>query len=134
MVTQWGFAKNKLSAVAWEQDGAWYGPQAASPETETQIDAEVKELVAEAYARCKKLLFDNREMVDEMTEMMIEQETIDYLELRALTKKYYPDGIPGAKGTAFMPLDEIAKLDGADAAGKDAAADKLAADFVASKK
>merc|ERR1719247_2303416 len=60
MVTQWGFAKNKLSAVAWEQDGPWYGPRAASPETETQIDAEVKELVAEAYARCKKLLFDNR--------------------------------------------------------------------------
>ena len=72
MVTQWGFSKNKLAAVAWEQDGPWYGPQAASPDTEVQIDNEVKLLVAEAYARCKKLLFENREMVDEMTEMMIE--------------------------------------------------------------
>ena len=28
----------------------------------------------EAYERCKKLLSDNRDMLDEMTEMMIEQE------------------------------------------------------------
>merc|ERR1719460_1106027 len=30
MVTQWGFAKDKLGATAWEMDGAWYGPKAAS--------------------------------------------------------------------------------------------------------
>jgi len=102
MVTQWGFAKDRLGAVAWENDqgrgGA--GPQAASPEMEKAIDKEVKMLVAEAYANCKKLLVDNREMVDEMTEMMIEKETLDYKELQELVAKYYPDGVPGTKGSA----------------------------------
>jgi len=107
MVTQWGFAKDKLGAVAWETDqgSGGLGPQAASPQMEAMIDLEVKELVAEAYKRCKELLYENREMVDEMTEMMIEQETLDYRELQALVDKYYPNGIPGAKGTAYMPKD-----------------------------
>jgi len=105
MVTQWGFSKNKLGATAWEVEGPWYGPKAASEDMEKQIDLEVKELVAEAYKRCKEMLYENREMVDEMTEMMIEHETLDYRELQALRNKYYPNGIPGAKGTAYMPKD-----------------------------
>merc|ERR1719253_805093 len=107
MVTQWGFAKNKLAPVAWEVDGSnWAGPQAASPEMEKMIDLEVKELVAEAYAKCKKLLTENREMVDEMTEMMIEQETLDYKQLQDLTNKYYPNGLPGAKGGSYKTLED----------------------------
>merc|ERR1719359_267361 len=55
MVTQWGFAKEKLGAVAWE------GPNGADPfrapgaseSREMQIDDEVKLLVAEAYAHTK---------------------------------------------------------------------------------
>jgi len=108
MVTQWGFSKNKLGAVAWEQDNSpWYGPKAASAPMEKAIDDEVKLLVADAYAKCKKLLSDNRDMFDEMTDMMIEQETLDYKELQDLLNKYYPDGVPGSKGKdAFKPLEE----------------------------
>merc|ERR1719261_1087078 len=52
MVTQWGFSKNKLGAVAWEQDNApWYGNKAASEDMEANVDAEIKELVTEAYDR-----------------------------------------------------------------------------------
>jgi len=98
MVTQWGFSKNKLGATAWEMDSPWYGPQAASSMMESRIDEEVKELVAEAYANCKTLLNENREMMEEMTEMMIESETLDYKELQDLVKKYHPNGIEGTKG------------------------------------
>jgi len=108
MVTQWGFSKEKLGAVAWENErgrgGA--GPQAASPEMEEKIDQEVTALVAEAYERCKKLITDNRDMLDEMTEMMIEQETLDYNQLLDLTKKYHPEGIEGTKGM-MTPLAEL---------------------------
>ena len=107
MVTQWGFAKNKLGAVAWETDGGnWAGPKAASERMEKMIDEEVKVLVAEAYATCKKLITDNREMVDEMTDMMIEKETLDYKELQDLVKKYYPDGL----GNEKIPLPASAAL------------------------
>merc|ERR1719261_1644077 len=75
MVTQWGYSKDKLGATAWEtqQGSGGFGPQAASPEMEALIDTEIKALVADAYAHCKKVLTDNREMLDEMTEMMIEE-------------------------------------------------------------
>jgi len=95
MVTQWGYSKEKLGAVAWEgPNGAdpFRAPGASEPRS-AAIDDEVKALVAEAYERTKKTLADNREMVDEMVEMMLEKETLDYKELLALTEKYHPGGI-----------------------------------------
>jgi cell division protease FtsH len=97
MVTQWGYAKDKLGAVAWEMpDGnGGFGPRAASPEMEEMIDQEVKLLVADAYKVCKDTMNANRPLVEDLTEMLIEKETVDYKELEALITKYHPDGIPG---------------------------------------
>merc|ERR1719263_1036310 len=108
MVTQWGYSKDKLGAVAWEmQDGAGgFGPQAASPLTEALVDAEVKKLVADAYSHCKAVLTANRPIFEELTEMLIEEETIDYKQLESLVKKYYPDGL----GTEKIPLPASAKV------------------------
>merc|ERR1719258_556162 len=95
MVTQWGFAKEKLGAIAWESpNGADpFRDPGASEVRSAEIDEEVKLLVAEAYAHCKKVLSDNRDMVDEMVEDMIEQETLDYQYVQDLTEKYHPGGI-----------------------------------------
>merc|ERR1712039_1102987 len=77
MVAQWGFAKESLSAIAWESpDGnGGFGPQGASLNMESQIDKEVKLLVAEAYAHCMKTLTENRQLVEDLTEMLLEKET-----------------------------------------------------------
>jgi len=98
MVTQWGYSKDKLGAVAWESpDGnGGFGPKAASPEMEEMIDSEVKALVASAYKVCKDTLNENRPLVEDLTEMLIEKETVDYKELEALVKKYHPNGIGAA--------------------------------------
>jgi cell division protease FtsH len=103
MVTQWGYSKDKLGATAWEtqQGSGGFGPQAASPEMEALIDAEIKVLVADAYTHCKKVLTENREMLDEMTEMMIEEETLDYNQLMDLSKKYFPNGVDNEPTLAF---------------------------------
>merc|ERR1711871_1044901 len=95
MVTQWGYSKNKLGAVAWEteQGNGGVGPQAASQAREKEIDEEVKLLVAKAYADCKATLQANRELLDEMCEDLIEKETLDYKELQELVEKYYPNGL-----------------------------------------
>uniref|UniRef100_A0A7S2ND14 AAA+ ATPase domain-containing protein n=1 Tax=Haptolina brevifila TaxID=156173 RepID=A0A7S2ND14_9EUKA len=107
MVTQWGYSKDKLAPVAWEVDGgSWAGPKAASPDTEAKIDLEVKALVADAYAHCKAVLTANREIFEDMTEQLLEKETLDYKELQALLKKYYPDGL----GDEKIPLPAAAKL------------------------
>jgi len=93
MVTQWGYSKDKLGAVAWEMpDGnGGFGPKAASPEMEEMIDSEVKALVADAYKVCKETLLEARPLVEDLTEMLIEKETVDYKELQALVEKYYPE-------------------------------------------
>jgi len=95
MVTQWGYSKDKLAPVAWEMPNGsgGAGPQAASEATEAKIDQEVKSLVADAYEICKETLSANRPLVEELTEMLIEKETVDYKELEELVKKYYPDGL-----------------------------------------
>jgi len=92
MVTQWGFSKDKLAPVAWEVDGSnWAGPKAASAETEERIDEEVKALVAKAYKHCMDTLVANRDLVEELTERLIEIETVDYRELADMVVKYNPE-------------------------------------------
>ena len=49
------------------------------------------QLVADAYAACKTMLLDNRELLDELTEMLIEKETVDYQEMQELIGRYYPE-------------------------------------------
>merc|ERR1719382_2339238 len=98
MIAQWGYAKDQLAPVAWESpDGnGGFGPQGASLETEQAIDEQVKMLVADAYKVCYQTLNDNRDLVEELTEMLLEKETVDYVQLEALIKKYHPS-LPGSE-------------------------------------
>jgi cell division protease FtsH len=95
MVAQWGYSKDKLGATSWESpDGnGGFGPAAASAVVEARIDEEVTQLCADAYAACKTMLLDNRILLDELTEMLVEKETVDYQEMQGLIGKYYPDGV-----------------------------------------
>merc|ERR1740139_927807 len=95
MVAQWGYSKDKLGATSWESpDGnGGFGPSAASAVVEARIDEEVTQLCADAYAACKTMLLENRVLLDELTEMLVEKETVDYQEMQALVTKYYPDGV-----------------------------------------
>jgi len=91
MVTQWGFAMENMgdAPVAWEDPSAGnFGPKAASGATEVIIDAEVQKIVAGAYDRCYQTLTENRALLDEMTERLIEKENIDYDELAQMTQTH----------------------------------------------
>jgi cell division protease FtsH len=104
MVAQWGFAKDVLGATSWESpDGnGGFGPKGASPETEAVIDAEVKKLVERAYIRCKETLETNRDLLDEITETLIEKETINFMELYSMVGKKHPE-IVAAQQANFPP-------------------------------
>merc|ERR1712151_514958 len=91
MVAQWGFAMENMgeAPVAWEQpDAGAFGPKAASVATEAVIDGEVQKLVQAAYDRTVKTLTENKALLEEMTERLIEKETIDYDELQAMTEAH----------------------------------------------
>ncbi|MBE7100289.1 MAG: ATP-dependent zinc metalloprotease FtsH [Clostridiales bacterium] len=93
MVTQWGMS-DKLGLVAYDSDqpvfmGMEYGHQSRggySQETAAAIDAEVRRLVAEAHERAKKLLTENRSILDNMARVLVEKETIYNEEVSLLMK------------------------------------------------
>jgi len=90
MITKFGMS-DKLGPVALgrSQGGMFLGRDIASErdfseDTAATIDSEVSELVETAYQRAKKVLVDNRKVLDELAQMLIEQETVDSEEFQEL--------------------------------------------------
>merc|ERR1719484_524655 len=93
MVAQWGFANAEMgnAPVAWELEqgnGINAGMVVASPTTEKEIDKQVEKLVKEAYDRCYAPLTKHRGLMDEMTERLIAEETIDYTDLEKMRDEH----------------------------------------------
>jgi cell division protease FtsH len=55
-----------------------------SEETAAAIDEEVRKLVDTAYLRAKEVLLNNRKVLDEIAQMLIEKETVDAEELQEI--------------------------------------------------
>ncbi len=90
MITRFGMS-DKLGPVALgrSQGGMFLGRDIAaerdfSEDTAATIDSEVSELVDVAYKRATKVLVDNRAVLDELAEMLVEKETVDSEELQDL--------------------------------------------------
>jgi cell division protease FtsH len=90
MVTRFGMSE-KLGPVALgrSQGGMFLGRDIAaerdfSEETAATIDEEVSQLVEEAYRRATSVLSNNRSVLDELAEMLVERETVDAEELQEL--------------------------------------------------
>ena len=82
MVTQYGMSE-ELGLVAYDSDqpvfvGMEYGhsDKTYSQETAAKIDAEVRRIIAEAYERAVNLLKENRSILDNMSRVLVEKETI----------------------------------------------------------
>ena len=93
MVTQWGMS-DKLGLVAYDSDqpvfmGMEYGNQSRggySQETAATIDSEIRRLISEAHERATKLLKENRSILDNMSRVLVEKETIYTEEVQMLMK------------------------------------------------
>ncbi|QNJ18702.1 cell division protein FtsH1 [Synechococcus sp. A18-25c] len=90
MITRFGMS-DKLGPVALgrSQGGMFLGRDIAaerdfSEDTAATIDEEVSELVAVAHKRATKVLLDNRSVLDELAEMLVDQETVDAEEFQEL--------------------------------------------------
>ncbi|WP_448574375.1 ATP-dependent zinc metalloprotease FtsH3 [Trichothermofontia sp.] len=90
MVTRFGMS-DRLGPVALgrAQGNMFLGRDIAaerdfSEETAAAIDDEVRNLVDQAYRRCKSVLLQNRQVLDQLANMLIEKETVDAEELQAL--------------------------------------------------
>ena len=90
MVTRYGFSS--LGPVAWEGNQAevfigrdWLQQRPTySKDTAKALDGEVQKLAKEALAKACALLSGHRPLLDELTDALIEQETIDGDQFRAV--------------------------------------------------
>jgi cell division protease FtsH len=90
MVTRFGMS-DRLGPVALgrSQGGMFLGRDIAaerdfSEDTAAAIDEEVSQLVAEAYRRATAVLTNNRSVLDELADLLVERETVDAEELQEL--------------------------------------------------
>ncbi len=93
MVTRFGMS-DRLGPVALGRQGGsvFLGRDIASDrdfsnETAATIDEEVSQLVASAYQRAKQVLADNRSVLDELANLLVEKETVDAEELQTVLSK-----------------------------------------------
>jgi len=93
MITKFGMS-DKIGPVALgqSQGGMFLGRDMSSTrdfseDTAATIDVEVSELVDVAYKRATKVLTDNRTVLDEMAQMLIERETIDTEDIQDLLNR-----------------------------------------------
>lgn len=90
MVCEWGMTE-ALGLVAYDERGeaGQYLGQASternySEETSKLIDLEVKKMIDEAYAMAKKIITENKDKVQLMTDMLLEFETLDQEDVLAI--------------------------------------------------
>ena len=82
MVTRWGLS-DAMGPILYDEDesgpfGGGYsqGAKPIAQETLQKIDHEVRRIVDESYARATKILEDNRDILDSMTQALMKYETI----------------------------------------------------------
>ncbi|MGI0484706.1 ATP-dependent zinc metalloprotease FtsH3 [Pantanalinema rosaneae CENA516] len=90
MVTRFGMS-DRLGPVALgrQQGNMFLGRDIAaerdfSEETAATIDDEVRNLVEQAYRRAKAVLVNNRHVLDQLADLLVEKETVDSEELQEL--------------------------------------------------
>ncbi len=92
MVTQFGMSEViGLMAVGDRETEVFLGRdfgsrRESSEQTAQMVDTEVKRLLDEAYVKALALLNENRELLERITQALLERETVDREELRLLTE------------------------------------------------
>ena len=81
MVTEWGMSE-KVGPICYGSDGPVFlgrdfeERNSYSEATAATIDSEVRAIIERQYARAKKLLAENRSILDNMARVLVERETI----------------------------------------------------------
>ena len=87
MVTLWGFKNNTnihSFPIAWESNSGNFNTNLISSETKNKIDLEINNIVETAYLQCKYVLKKNRDLLDKLTNKLLEKETLSGSEVSKL--------------------------------------------------
>ncbi len=90
MVTRFGMSERLGTVALGRQQGNMFlgrdivAERDFSEETASIIDEEVRQLVDVAYTRAKEVLINNRHVLDQLAQMLVEKETVDAEELQEI--------------------------------------------------
>ncbi|MGC1310333.1 MAG: ATP-dependent zinc metalloprotease FtsH2 [Phormidesmis sp.] len=94
MVTKFGMSDD-LGQLALETDqgpafvgGSWGNRNEYSEDVASRIDAAVHEIVSKCYAETCKIIRENRDVIDRVVDLLIENESIDGDEFRRIVGEY----------------------------------------------
>eukprot|EP00815_Leptocylindrus_aporus_P007524 CAMPEP_0116072330 /NCGR_PEP_ID=MMETSP0322-20121206/14426_1 /TAXON_ID=163516 /ORGANISM="Leptocylindrus danicus var. apora, Strain B651" /LENGTH=686 /DNA_ID=CAMNT_0003561079 /DNA_START=158 /DNA_END=2218 /DNA_ORIENTATION=+ len=103
MVMQWGMS-DKVGRVALEspqEGGPFMGRSMGMQQTKWgskvmgEVDIEIERVVNNAYMTAKKVLLDNRELLDHLAKTLLEQETVSAEEFQMMLVKFNAQCVPG---------------------------------------
>jgi cell division protease FtsH len=123
MVTQWGMSDNLGPMVYGEEEGEIFLGRSitthknVSEATMQQVDGEIRRIIDEQYGLARRLIDENRDKVEAMTQALLEWETIDAEQINDIMEGRPPrppkpasvppkknaDNSPGAAPTAAAP-------------------------------
>lgn len=93
MICEWGMS-DSLGAVAYDErhEGGQYGMQGPreklySEQTAQEIDKEVRKLLDDANVRAKQIIGENKDVVEVMTDMLLEFETLDSDDIKKMVAR-----------------------------------------------
>ena len=89
MVCQYGMSELGPLAFGKKEEQVFLGREIAqhrdfSEDTAIKIDLEVKRIISEQYERAKKILTENKEAMENLTEALLEHETLDSVQIRRI--------------------------------------------------
>lgn len=85
MIIKWGMSEKLGLRTFYDSDGYYMeASDQISQKTSEVIDAEVKNLVDQAYEEVKKLILENRPKLEEIAGKLLERETLTGDEVRAI--------------------------------------------------
>jgi len=123
MVTRWGMSDALGPRVFGQSESeAYMGADPAkgiSDGTAKLIDSEIKRIIDEQYARARKILEDESDKVEVMTQALLEWETIDSTQIAAIMKGDKPQppkdwDSPSGSGGAPSGGEQVAASDDQD--------------------
>ena len=99
MVTRAGMSS--LGNIALDSDrdrevflgGDWSGRSEYSEEMAVKIDHEVRKIVMHCYEEARRMIRENRLLIDRLVEVLLEKETVDGDEFRTIVKQYTQQSI-----------------------------------------
>lgn len=104
MVCQYGMSELGPLAFGKKEEQIFLGREIAqhrdfSEDTAIRIDQEVNKIVSQQYARAKKILEDNREAMERLTEALLEHESLDNAQMRRVIAGLPLEGDDSAPST-----------------------------------